>query len=83
MDAFFLDVRYGLRLLTAVGLAIGLAVAWAGTRAMQNLLFGVTDGDPRTFGAVVALLGVIALAACYLPARRAARLDPVAVPRAD
>jgi putative ABC transport system permease protein len=43
----------------------------------------VAAGDPATFGAVVALLGAIALAACYVPARRAARLDPIAVLRAD
>ncbi len=69
--------------LTAAGLAIGLALAWAATRAMQNLLFGVTAADPWTFAAVVALLGAIALLASYLPARRAARLDPIAVLRAD
>jgi putative ABC transport system permease protein len=69
--------------LTAVGLAIGVGLAWAATRAMQNLLFGVTAGDPWTFAAVVALLGTIALLASYLPARRAARLDPIAVLRAD
>jgi putative ABC transport system permease protein len=75
-------VRRGLSL-TAIGLAIGLALAWAGTRAMENLLYGVGAADPGTFGAVVGLLGAIALAACYLPARRAARLDPIAVLRAD
>jgi putative ABC transport system permease protein len=69
--------------LTAAGLTIGLAAAWALTRTMQNLLYGVTAGDPATFGVVVALLGAIALAACYLPARRASRLDPIAVLRAD
>jgi ABC-type antimicrobial peptide transport system permease subunit len=69
--------------LTAAGLAIGLAAAWALTRTMQNLLFGVTAGDPATFGIVVALLGSIALAACYVPARRASRLDPIAVLRAE
>ena len=70
-------------LLTGTGLAIGLGLAWALTRTLQNLLYGVAAGDPATFAAVVALLGVIALAACYVPARRAARLDPIAVLRAD
>jgi putative ABC transport system permease protein len=69
--------------LTAVGLATGLALAWALTRTLQNLLYGVAAGDPATFAAVAGLLGVIALAACYLPARRASRLDPIAVLRAD
>ena len=68
--------------LTAIGLAIGLALAWAGTRAMHNLLYGVGAADPRTVGAVAGLLGALALVACYLPARRAARLDPIAVLRA-
>ena len=69
--------------LTAAGLAIGLALAWALTRTLQHLLYGVAAADPVTFGAVVGLLGAIALAACYLPARRASRLDPIAVLRAD
>ena len=69
--------------LTAAGLAIGLALAWALTRTLQNLLYGVAAGDPATFGTVVGVLALIALAACYLPARRAARLDPIAVLRAD
>jgi ABC-type antimicrobial peptide transport system permease subunit len=69
--------------LTAAGLALGLGLAWALTRTLQNLLFGVAAGDPATFGAVVSLLAVIALAACYIPARRASRLDPIAVLRAD
>jgi len=69
--------------LTAAGLAIGLALAWALTRTLQNVLYGVAAADPATFAAVVGLLGVIALAACYIPARRASRLDPMAVLRAD
>jgi predicted permease len=69
--------------LTAAGLTLGLGLAWALTRTLQNLLFGVAAGDPATFGAVVSLLGLIALAACYIPARRASRLDPIAVLRAD
>jgi predicted permease len=69
--------------LTAVGLVIGLALALAATRTLQNLLYGVGAADPWTFGAVVALLGGIALAACYVPARRAARVDPIEVLRAE
>ncbi|HET6959038.1 MAG TPA: FtsX-like permease family protein, partial [Vicinamibacterales bacterium] len=75
-------VARGLTLMVA-GLAIGLALAWALTRTLQNLLYGVAAGDPPTFAAVVVLLVLIALAACYLPARRASRVDPMAVLRAD
>jgi ABC-type antimicrobial peptide transport system permease subunit len=70
-------------LLTGIGLAIGLGLAWALTRTLQNLLYGVAAGDPATFGSVVGLLALFALAACYIPARRASRLDPIAVLRAD
>jgi putative ABC transport system permease protein len=69
--------------LTAIGLTIGLALAWAATRAMQNALYGVTAADPSTYAAVVGLLGAIALLASYLPARRAAHTDPIAVLRAE
>jgi putative ABC transport system permease protein len=69
--------------LTGIGLSIGLALAWATTRALQNVLYGVTAGDPSTYATVVALLASIALLASYLPARRASRLDPIAVLRAD
>jgi putative ABC transport system permease protein len=69
--------------LTAAGLAIGLALALAATRTLQTVLYGVGAADPWTFGTVVALLGGIALAACYVPARRAARVDPMEVLRAD
>ena len=69
--------------LTGAGLALGLALAWALTRTLQNLLYGVDAADPATFGAVAGVLGIIALAACYLPARRASRLDPIAVLRAE
>jgi len=63
--------------LTGSGLAIGLAAAWAATRAMQKMLYGVGATDPATFVAVGAILAVVALAACWLPARRAARVDPI------
>jgi putative ABC transport system permease protein len=69
--------------LTGVGLGIGLAAAWAGTRVMQGLLYGVSAGDPATFASVVALLAVIALLACWLPARRAASVDPLVALRAE
>jgi putative ABC transport system permease protein len=69
--------------LTGVGLVIGLAVAWAGTRMMQGLLFGVSAVDPATFASVVALLAAVALVACWLPARRAASVDPLTALKAD
>jgi putative ABC transport system permease protein len=73
-------VSRGLALTTA-GLALGLGVAWMSTRALRALLYGVTPFDPETFVAVVGVLGTIALAACYVPARRAARVDPMVVLR--
>lgn len=75
-EAFGLVFRQGM-LLTAIGVGVGLAGAMVATRALRNLLYGVTPGDPLTLAAVVALLGMVAMLACYWPARRAARLDPV------
>ena len=69
-------VREGL-LLTSLGVGIGVAGAIAGTRAMSTMLFGITNTDPLTYLAVSALLVAVALAASYLPARRAARVDPL------
>jgi putative ABC transport system permease protein len=60
-----------------VGVMIGVAGAFALTRLMTNLLFGVTAHDPITYAAVAALLFVVALLACYIPARRAMRVDPI------
>jgi len=69
-------VGQGLRT-AAAGVAAGIAGALALTRFVGSLLFGVTATDPLTFAAVTALLVGTALVACYVPARRAARVDPM------
>jgi putative ABC transport system permease protein len=66
-----------------VGTALGLAGAVALTRALAGLLFEVSPTDPATFGAVAVLLATVALIACWRPARRAVRVDPVAALRAE
>jgi ABC-type antimicrobial peptide transport system permease subunit len=69
-------VRRGL-LLAGSGLAIGLALSFAATRAIASLLYGIDATDPATFAGGSLTLLTIALSASYLPARRAARVDPV------
>ena len=61
----------------AVAAGIGLLVAWGAARFLQAQLFGVTASDPVTFATVPLVLGAVALLACYVPARRAARVDPI------
>lgn len=63
--------------IVAVGLAVGLAAAFAGTRAIANLIVGIKPTDPVTFVTVIALLFAIALVACWIPARRATRVSPL------
>ncbi|HEV7747766.1 MAG TPA: ABC transporter permease [Pyrinomonadaceae bacterium] len=75
-DVLRLIVSQGFKLVL-IGLAIGLVGAYAVTRVISSLLFGVTTKDPLTFVAVTALLGLVALFACYIPARRATRMDPL------
>ncbi|HSE98916.1 MAG TPA: ABC transporter permease, partial [Blastocatellia bacterium] len=75
-DVLKLVVGQGMRLAVA-GVAAGLAVAFALTRLMSSLLFGVSAVDPVTFGGVSLLLAVVAFVACYIPARRATRVDPI------
>ena len=69
-------LREGL-LLTALGLLIGLVASLGLTRLLSAFLFGVRPGDPLTFGAATMLLVAVTLAACYVPARRAMRVDPM------
>jgi predicted permease len=70
-----LVLRHGL-ILTATGIAVGLAGAAAGARLLQGMLFGITPLDPQTFVAVSLLFGLVAMVASYLPARRATRVEP-------
>ena len=71
---------HGLRL-TIIGLAAGLAAAFALTRLLQTQLFNVKPTDPVTMASVVGIIAVVALAACYIPASRATRVDPMVVLR--
>jgi putative ABC transport system permease protein len=75
-DIFKLVVGHGI-MLTAIGLMIGLAGAFAMTRAMSQILYGVTATDPLTFIGISLLLAGIALVACYIPARKATKVDPM------
>jgi ABC-type antimicrobial peptide transport system permease subunit len=69
-------LAHGLRL-ALPGIGLGLVGAWAASRLLQSLLFGVTGTDPLTYVTSAALLVTVALGACLVPARRAARIDPM------
>jgi predicted permease len=75
-DVLRLVLGHGARM-ALLGVAIGVAVALALTRLMSRLLFGVSPSDPLTFAGVAILLTLVALVACYIPARRAMRVDPL------
>jgi putative ABC transport system permease protein len=67
----------------AVGIVAGLAISLLLSRFVESLLFGVTSRDPITYAAVASVLGLTALLACILPARRALRIDVVSALRAE
>jgi len=75
-DVLALILKQGLRL-TLIGIGLGLGAALALTRLMESLLFGVAPADALTFGAIAVMLLLVALLACYLPARRATKVDPM------
>jgi putative ABC transport system permease protein len=75
-DVLRLVVGQGFRL-TAIGVTFGVGAALALARLMTTLLYGVSAADPLTFVGVAALLACVALLACYIPARRAMRVDPM------
>jgi putative ABC transport system permease protein len=75
-DLLGLILRGGM-LMAGIGLVIGVGGAFGLTRLLSNLLFGVGERDPMTIGAVAAVLTLVALLACYIPARRATKVDPV------
>jgi putative ABC transport system permease protein len=81
-DVLHLVVGDGLRL-TAAGIAVGVLAALAVTRLLAALLYGVGASDPTTFVGVVVLLALVSLVASYLPARRAAKLDPMVALRSE
>jgi ABC-type antimicrobial peptide transport system permease subunit len=81
-DVLRLILRQGM-LLAGIGTFIGLTIGFGGTRFLKSLLYGVSPADPFTFIAVTLLLGAVTFLGCWLPARRATRVDPMVALRAE
>jgi putative ABC transport system permease protein len=81
-DVLKLVVGHGM-LLTAIGIVVGLLAAMALTRLMENLLNGMSPTDPLTFTAITLVLAAVSLLACWIPARRATKVDPMIALRCD
>ena len=77
-----LILKQGMRL-TGIGILIGLVLSFAATRVLAGLLYGIKADDPLTFASVALFLGAVAFISCYLPARRAASIDPMKSLRAE
>jgi ABC-type antimicrobial peptide transport system permease subunit len=81
-NVLMLVIRQGV-ILAVIGVAIGLSASFALTRLIKNLLYGVSETDPLTFIVVSLLPILVALLACWLPARRAMKVDPIAALRRE
>jgi ABC-type antimicrobial peptide transport system permease subunit len=81
-DVLRLVVGQGIKLIV-IGVAIGLAGAFAATRALASMLYAVSPTDPLTFSGIAATLAAVALLACWIPARRATKVDPMIALRCE
>jgi predicted permease len=82
LDLVRLILKQGMRL-TGIGILIGLVLSFATTRVLAGLLYGIKADDPLTFASVALFLGAVAFISCYVPARRAASIDPMKSLRAE